>query len=240
MTSEQATVIMPTYHHAEYLRSSILSVLNSNVQVRLIVVPVKEDKQSLDLLLHLYEMLNGFDRELTVIPSEKADVFHQMQLGLDDVKTEYFTVFGSDDYMLPNMIQSMLSHVNGAENPIIGLSYAITDANLTIQSNHILKPFDMNKMMKGSCIPDISLVSTEHAKLVGGLKGERDWGYLNHYAFYHRLLKLGNAEVKLRPEIGFLYRQLKGSRHSQRYKTRQDIRIHREKMKMIAEYYWRK
>ena len=36
----------------------------------------------------------------------KPSVFDQMQLGLDNVDTEFFTVFGSDDFMMPNMIES--------------------------------------------------------------------------------------------------------------------------------------
>ena len=52
--------------------------------------------------------------------------------------------------------------------------------------------------MKGSYIPDISLVRTERAREVGGFtKSGKDLGYLNHFAFYHRLLKLGNADVKM-------------------------------------------
>ena len=238
MASEKSTVIIPTYHHAEYLRSSILSVLNSNEPVRLIVVPVCEDTNTMNLLQHLFDLLNGFDREIAVIPSDKADVFHQMQLGIDNVKTEYFSVLGSDDYMMPTAVQSMLSHVDGAENPIIGLSPAITDENLVIQSIRPLKPFNMAKQLKRSYIPDASLVSTKLARLVGGLYGDKDWGYLNHYAFFHRLLKLGNAEVKLLPEVGWLYRQLKDARHTTRYKTRADIRIHRKKMEEVAQHYW--
>ena len=240
MSSEEVTVIIPTYNHSEYLRSSIFSVLNSNVPVRLFVIPVEKDEKTMNLIQHLTDMLKEFDRSVTVIPSDKAEVFYQMQLGIDKLDTEYYTVFGSDDYMLPSMVESMLSLVDGAENPIIGLSFAVTDANLVIQSNQILKPFDMKRMMKGSCIPDIALVRTDRARKVNGFKGDKDWGYLSHYAFYHRLLKQGDATVRLSPEIGFLYRQLKDSRHLQRYKTRADIKKHRKRLREVSAHYWGK
>ena len=202
-------------------------------------MPVKHDDKTIDQLTNIMAYLDRRTYDFKVIMSDKADTFVQMQKGLDVVDTEYFLVFGSDDYMLPNMIEDCLMHADGIENPVISPSFALTDHKLKVISNHINKNFKLSRQMKGSYIPDISLLKTEYARLVDGFISKRDWGYLNHFALYHRLLKLGNCEVKMLKDIGFLYRQLPKSRHAMRYKDRKDIQIHREKMKMIADYYWR-
>ena len=239
--AERATVIVPTYKHQDYLRCCLLSILNSSVPVEVIIVPVLSDQPTLEEIEHLNEVLAQFDRKVEVIASQKADVFHQLQLGLDNVETEYFSVMGSDDCMLPNMMERMLSLADDskADNPIVGLSYAFTDEHLNITSIHKVRPFSHRRMMKGSVIPDFSLVKTQNARLVGGfLNGGPNFDYLNHYAFFHRLIKLQGTQVILSPDLGCLYRQLPNSRHSARYSSPEAIKIHRAKMREIARYYW--
>ena len=239
--TERATVIVPTYKHQDYLRCSILSILNSSIPVEVIIVPVLSDQPTLEEIEHLNEVLAQFDRKVEIIVSQKADVFHQLQLGLDNVKTEYFCVMGSDDCVLPNMVEKMLSLADEskAENPIVGLSIAFTDAKLNITSIHELEPFSLKHMMKGQgVIPDSSLVKTEKVRSVGGFtNGGRDFGYLSHFAMFHRLVKLPGTQVILSPEIGCLYRQLPTSRHLTRYSTPEGIRLHRKRAKEVARYY---
>jgi len=239
--TERATVIVPTYKHQDYLRCSLLSILNSNVPVKIIVVPVIDDEPTLERLTELNESMYGFTN-VQIIASEKADPFVQMQLGLDNVQTEFFTVIGSDDFMLPNAVRRMLEIAvwSNSVNPVVGLSYAVTDSNLNITSIERLKPFSLSRMMKGSIIPDTALVKTQNARLVGGfLNAGPNFGYLNHYAFYNRLIKLQGTQVILSQDIGCLYRQLPGSRHSQRYHNAEAIRIHKAKLREVAQYYAR-
>jgi glycosyltransferase involved in cell wall biosynthesis len=239
MSSGRVTVIVPTYQHQEYLRCSVLSILNSTIPVEVIVVPVKDDRESIDELDRLRKAWP--DANIRVIVSDKADPFYQMQLGLDNCQTEFFTIIGSDDFMLPNAVRRMLEIAvwSNATNPVVALSYALTDANLNITSIETVKPFSLSRMMKCSIIPDTALVKTQNARLVGGfLNGGPDFGYLNHYAFFNRLIKLPGTQVILSPDIGCLYRQLPGSRHSQRYVNAEAIRIHKGKVREVARYYW--
>ncbi len=237
---ERATVIVPTYHHQDYLRCSLLAILNSSIPVEVIIVPVLSDQPTLEEIEHLNEVLAQFDRKVEVIASQKADVFHQLQLGLDNVETEYFCVMGSDDCMLPGAMETMLSLADESkvENPIVGLSIAFTDEHLNITRIQTLKPFSMKHMMRGKgVIPDCSLVKTENVRLVGGFtNGGQDFGYLSHFAMFHRLVKLPGTQVILRPEIGCLYRQLPTSRHSIRYSTPEGIRLHRKRAREVADY----
>lgn len=237
----KVSVIMPTYEHSEYLRLAVYSAMNQTVPVKVIVVPVKDDEATITLMRRMNHQasINFEPSEIQWIAAEKPNVFDQMQLGLDHVDTEYFVVFGSDDFMLPNMIERMLHYADNFRNPIIGLSFAMTDENLTITGYHYNQPFNLKKQMKGSYIPDIALVRTEKAREVGGFtKSGKDYNYLSHFAFYHRLLKLGNAGVVLSKELGFLYRQLPKSRHNLRYQHKGHIKIHRERMRMTAKQIW--
>ena len=240
-TNSRVTVIVPTYKHQDYLRCSILSILNSTIPVEVIIVPVLSDQPTLEELEHLNEVLCGVDRKVSIIPSEKADVFAQTQLGLDSVETEYFIKFDSDDFMLPNMLQRglALADESKAENPMVGLSYAFTDENFNVTSIHPLKPFSYKQMMKGrGVIPDQSILKTKYARQVGGFtNGGRDFGYLNHFALYHRLVKLQETKVILSPIIGWLYRQLPRSRHSTRYSTPEGIKLHRRRARECADYF---
>ncbi len=238
MFSERVTVIVPTYKHQDYLRCSILSILNSTIPVEVIIVPVASDKPTLE---ELDRLKGSFDGRVSIIVSDKADPFYQMQIALDNMETEFFTIIGSDDFMLPNAVRRMLEIAvwSNAVNPVVGLSYALTDSNLNITSIHTISPFSLSRMMRGSIIPDTALVKTQNARFVGGfLNSGRDFGYLNHYAFYNRLIKLQGTQVILSPDIGCLYRQLPGSRHSQRYHNAEAIRIHKAKLREVARYYW--
>jgi hypothetical protein len=239
--SIKVSVIMPTYNHSEYLRLAVFSALGQTVPVKVIVVPVKDDMPTINLMRRLNHQasINFEPSEIEWLAAERPNVFEQMQLGLDHVDSEFFTVFGSDDFMLPNMVERMLHYADNLRNPIIGLSFATTDENLTITGFHYNKPFKLKDQMKGSYIPDISLVKTDKAREVGGFtKSGKDYSYLSHLAFYHRLLKLGNASVVLSRELGFLYRQLPRSRHNQRYQDKKSVKIHREGMRIVAKKIW--
>ena len=48
MTGARVTVIVPTYHHAQLLRQTLLSIFNSTVPVKIIIVPVLDDLPTID------------------------------------------------------------------------------------------------------------------------------------------------------------------------------------------------
>jgi len=240
MFSERVTVIVPTYQHQDYLRYSVISILNQTIPIKLIVVPVASDVPTIQALGHLSQILSQFDRTFTTLEADKPDVFGQMQLGIDHVDTEYFFFLGSDDIALPHMAEKMLSKADdlGVANPIVGMSCAKADETFNITSLSRAKPFKEGNMRKGSYIPDNALVKLESVQKVGALiRSGVDWGYANHYAMYLRLLRLEGTEVYLFPEIGWIYRELPNSRHIQRYKTRADLRNHRKLMREVWDYY---
>jgi len=170
-----------------------------------------------------------------------ADVFTQMQLGLDEVDSAFMFYLGSDDVILPNMAMRMFeaAESSGSKNPIVGMSCILTDENLNAKETRRLSEFDLSTQMHRSCIPDNALVRMESMRNVGGFcDGRRDWGYLNHYALWLRMLKIPDTKVFLLPDIGWLYRQTGTNRSIKRYDTRRKLREHHKRQRELVRFYF--
>jgi hypothetical protein len=235
------TAVVPSYHHSRYLRSCLLSVASSTIPVKIIIVPVAEDTETIEELDRLKPQVEALGTPIRIVISDVADVFRQMQLGLDQVEAEFMFFLGSDDAILPSMAQRMLevAESSGSANPIVGMSCILTDENLNAKETRRLSEFDLSTQMHRSCIPDNSLVKTESLRQVGGLyDGRRDWGYMNHYALWLRMLKIPDTKVFLLPEIGWLYRQTGTNRSIKRYDTRKKLREHHRRQRELAKFYF--
>jgi glycosyltransferase involved in cell wall biosynthesis len=235
------TVCIPTYKHSVYLRTCLLSCACQTVSVKIIVVPVKRDEETMLVLENLWAEIDNLGVSIRIIPSFVADVFRQMQLGLDQVDSEFIFYLGSDDAILPMMAQRMMEVAESSRspNPIVGMSCLLTDENLNPRESRILQEFDLSTQMHRSCIPDNALVKTEMLRRCGGLyDGHRDWDYLNHYALWLRLLKIPDTKVMLLPEIGWLYRQTGTNRSIKRYDTRKKLREHHKRQREVARFYF--
>ena len=242
MPSEpQITAVVPSFHHARYLRTCLLSIASSTVPVKIIVVPVGEDVETIEELNKLRPQVESLGVPIRIVVSGVADPFRQMQLGLDQVDTEFMFFLGSDDAILPNYLERMLDVALGSEcqNPIVGMSCLLTDENLNPKESKILPDFDLNTLMRRSFIPDNSLVKTEMLRRVGGFyDGGKDWGYLNHYALWLRMMKIPDTKVELLKEIGWLYRQTGTNRSITRYDTRKKLREHHKRQGELARFYF--
>ena len=241
MPQSEITAVVPTYLHSVYLRTCLLSIANQTVPCKIIVVPVESDIDTLNVLENLWGELVSLGVEGKVVLSKVADPFRQMQLGLDEVDTEFMFFLGSDDAILPNYLERMLDVALGSEcqNPIVGMSCLLTDENLNPKESKILPDFDLSTLMHRSFIPDNSLVKTEMLRRVGGFyDGGRDWGYLNHYALWLRMLKIPDTKVELLKEIGWLYRQTGTNRSITRYDTRKKLREHHKRQGELARFYF--
>ena len=178
---------------------------------------------------------------LDVLVSDVANPFRQMQIGLDHVDSEYLCFLGSDDAILPNYLERMLDVALGSEcqNPIVGMSCILTDENLNAKETKRLHEFDFSEEMHRSMIPDNSLVRTESMRRAGGFfDGGKDWGYLNHYALWLRMLKIPDTKVFLLPDIGWLYRQTGTNRSIKRYDTRRKLREHHRRQREVVKFYF--
>jgi glycosyltransferase involved in cell wall biosynthesis len=238
MTPE-ITVVMATYRQRKYLPKAVESILaHPNVRYLIIVVP-SEDKKSLDLAGKL--MIE--EGQLRIVPTEikERGMWVQRQWGIDHNPEDYISFFDSDDVMLPGWLEKGLKVAEEIKSrgkiPIVGPRYRMVDEKLFPIQDVILPEFSMGRMMNGSIIPDFSITTTEALRSVGGLfdPDGYDPGHpMYSYSMWLRLLrKYGdNVEVKLLPDMGFLYRQHHKSMHNRfnltKKKSQENVRRARE------------
>ena len=243
------TVVMATYKQAKYLRDSIGSILNNfeKVQGRLCFVPVCGDKRTSEWMQGSLKPLDPKTKEkLYLVPSLKANIWHQRQLGLNTSKNSYVSFFDSDDVMLPGWLDRGLKVAEEISSrgkiPIVGPSYRMVDEKLRPLQDVIMPEFSMDKMMNGSIIPDFSITRTENLRIAfeAGCKVARE-NFAPQYSCYCtwlEMLKRFDCEVKLLPDIGFLYRQHHGGMHNRFKRSKRASRKNVEMVRKIAKHYF--
>ena len=244
MKDPKITVVMATYRQTQYLPQAILSIIGQSEPCKLIVVHVKVEKETDELLTELYVKWNLKDKyQGTTV--DIADMWVQRQVGLDLVDTPYVCFFDSDDFMMPGWLKNVWRAEETVERfgrvPIIGPSYQMTDENLVPMQEVILPDFTMDKMMQGCIIPDFSITTAEALRGVGGFF-DQDYPIKKTYNFYATWLRMlkqygDKLEVKLLPDIGFLYRQHKKNLHH-KVQSKRNSRRNVEMQRMIARHYF--
>ena len=245
------TVVMATYRQPNWLVQSMLSVvpqIRYPGELRIIgelsddeTTPILEDWFNLLFPLTPGRMIYGYERG--------RDFWKARQRGLNDTKTEYVLFFDSDDVMLPGWLEKGLSVAEEIKSrgkiPIVGSSFRMVDEKLRPMQDVILPEFSMDMMMDGCIIPDASITTTEAMKSVGGLFDPD--GYDPHHPYYcyslwlRILKKYGDkVEVKLLPEIAWLYRQHRGSMHNRFKSSKRASRRNVEMVKKVAKHYFPK
>jgi glycosyltransferase involved in cell wall biosynthesis len=125
----------------------------------------------------------------------------------------------------------------------IGKDYVVVPSSLVrYPSDVILPEFTMDRMMNGSIIPDFSITTTEALRSVGGYFDpdgyEIKHPYLSYGMWLRLLKKYGNqVEVKLLPDIGFLYRQHRRSMHN-RFNSKRHSAENVRKAREVALHYF--
>ena len=246
----QNSVVMATYRQAKYLRDSIGSVLKNleGLEGYLCLVPVCGDSETSEWMRSSLKPLEPKLKEKVFIhPSIKADLWHQRQLGLNTGLFRYVTFFDSDDVMLPGWLDRGLKvaqEITSRGNiPIVGPSYRMVDEKLRPIQDVILPEFTMKAMMGGCIIPDFSITTTEALRSVGGFFDPDGYDpghpYYSYAMFLRVLKKYGSkVEVKLLPEIGFLYRQHKKAMHHRFAKTKKKSQENVRTQQEIARHYF--
>ena len=164
----------------------------------------------------------------------------------EDQANPYVSFFDSDDVMLPGWLEKGLKvaeEITSRGNiPIVGPSYRMVDEKLRPIQDVILPDFTMKAMMNGCIIPDFSITTTEALRSVGGLfdPDGYDPGHPYFcYATWLRLLKKygSQVEVKLLPDIGFLYRQHRKGSHN-RFQSKRHSAENVRRAREVARHYF--
>jgi len=155
MLNPLVTVVMPTYKQSQYLFTSVLGVMAQTYpNVDLIIVPVKEDRET----RHTLNMLPPTFVFETVL-SDKANIIHQMNLGLEKAEGEYVTLFASDDFMLPGKISGEMRLAQEKNAVLVYSLFFHADENLNPTGVSNAPEFSYETLVHRNYISDQSLVA---------------------------------------------------------------------------------
>lgn len=244
MTSE-ITVVMATYKQAKWLPQAVMSVKYQRVASVLRVVSVIGDTETHEAFSPIFNKQEDGCILWSIAPP--ADMWKHRQIGVDWGFTPFMTFFDSDDIMLPGCLEKAISVateiVSRGKIPIVSMSFRMVDEELKPIQDVILPEFSMDKMMNGSIIPDFSITTTEALRSVGGYfdpEGFDPEHPYYPYALWLRMLKKyqDQIEVKLLPDIGWLYRQHRKGMHNRFNLTKKRSQENVRKAREVARHYF--
>jgi glycosyltransferase involved in cell wall biosynthesis len=100
----KVSVIMPCLNSARYIREALDSVVKQSLRnIELLVV----DAGSTDGTAEILNEYAGKDPRVRILQSDKKSMGRQYNLGMDAAKGEYIGFVESDDYIAPDMYESL-------------------------------------------------------------------------------------------------------------------------------------
>ena len=118
------SIIIPTYNRAEFLRSTILSVLKqSYTNFEIIII----DDGSTDNSQEVVTQIN--DQRVTYFWKENGERGAARNFGIKKSKGEYVTFLDSDDQLYPNHLEEAVSLIDQKNPFVFHLSYEIKDTD---------------------------------------------------------------------------------------------------------------
>lgn len=253
MTPE-ITVVMATYRQAEYLLHAMLSVVPQveyPSELRIIGVLTHKDQKGDDdtvvMLEDWFHLLFNLTPGRAIYCFEREpNLWDQRQRGLNDTKNQYVCFFDSDDVMLPGWLEKGLKVAQEITDkgkvPIVGPSYRMVDEKLRPLQDVILPEFTLKGMLDSCIIPDFSITRTENLRIAfeAGCKTAREL-FTPQYSCYCTWLEMltrFDCEVRLLPDIGFLYRQHRGGMHNKFKSTKRASKRNVEMIQKVAKHYF--
>lgn len=117
MNGPKVSVIMPSLNVAPYIRECMESVVNQTLtDIEIICV----DAGSTDGTREVLEEYAAKDPRIRLIHSDKKSYGYQMNLGIDAAKGEYIGIVETDDYVSPEMYETLYSMAVAKAFPDVG------------------------------------------------------------------------------------------------------------------------
>ena len=199
------SIVMATYNmRRDYLKQALYSTLNQTAPERtyeVIVVGLIEDEN--------WAWLTDFASKhsnVRLVESDRADVYHQRNLGLQASDAQFMAFFDSDDFMLPNKVTGELQLALANRADIIYSAFFYADEQLCIRNPHPVQAINKLEMISRSMIPDVALFSRKLYKRLGGLNVEK-FRTACVYDFWLRALLYPDTRGGPYPYYAWLYRQ---------------------------------
>lgn len=100
----KVSVIMPMYNQEKYIAECLTSVIRQSLKdIEIIVV----NDGSTDSSLKIVQKIKGDDPRVIIIDKKNSGYGHSLNVGVDAAKGEYIGIVETDDYILPEMYETL-------------------------------------------------------------------------------------------------------------------------------------
>lgn len=219
------SVIIPTYHHSQYLPTAILSVLAQTYKpIELVIVSVIGDEET-------HKVVDRFQTLMDIrhVKSEKPDHIHQINLGLEEATGEFTVLFGSDDFMLPNKIDLEMSTATAANAVLVYSRLFYTDDKLNIGAVAPMPNFSYMFLVQRNFIVDSCLVSKRMYEEFGTF--DEALGSLAVYDKWLHIAEKYEGNIIFNPVPVILYRTHPQQKHVQRLADPHQVELYERVVK---------
>lgn len=104
MKKIKISALIPLFNSKAYLKECIESVLNQRLKdIEVICIDAGSDDGTIELIKEYMKT----DSRINLIKSDKKSYGYQLNLGLNNVQGEYFSIVESDDIILPEMYEEL-------------------------------------------------------------------------------------------------------------------------------------
>jgi len=211
---DKVSIVIPVYNSEKYLEEALESALDqtySNLEIISIIRPSKDNSM---------EILESFSDKIRILSKPLIKQFAAFNLGIKEMKGNWFKFMSSDDILYPNAIEELISatkkyqdnkkiiyHTNfdfiNSQGKITGDRIRPEDIKQEIfeQNIHLLDGFDVN--------PNTSLIHKEVFDKYGLFN--EDFEIVGDYEICLRLCLLHDFRLHLITKKLLKYRKHKGS-----------------------------
>lgn len=121
MRRPKVSVLMPVFNNAAYLRECIESVLGQTLrEIELIIV---NDGSTDQVAVRIMREYASLDNRIQLINKVNTGYGHSMNVALDAARGEYAAIVESDDYIAPQMLQTLYDHAAKGEYDFVKSNY---------------------------------------------------------------------------------------------------------------------
>ena len=111
------SIIMPCYNSEDYVASAIESVLNQTYSnLSLIII----NDGSTDSTADIISKYANLDNRIKIFTKENGGYVSAINVGLDNVSSDYFLLMGSDDRLFPDLLNQIVCAINNDLPDLIG------------------------------------------------------------------------------------------------------------------------
>lgn len=159
----RVTIIMPSLNVAPYIRECMDSVINQTLnEIEILCV----DAGSTDGTLEILEAYAAQDHRIKIIHSDKKSYGYQVNLGFDAAQGEYIGIVETDDYIVPDMYETLVEVADRYQVDILRADFHVFEGEgpnreFRFRSavhkeeyyNTVLDPFKDNEVFKCNNVP---------------------------------------------------------------------------------------